>query len=167
MEQLLRVIQPVFKLSLAAQCLGGESGDNLVSRVGDVFTHKADFVDLDPSIAFERVAQLVDQRFGAAGGSTGGEGADKLGQAGLRTARGEMDTGDSGIGEQARKAAFRRRRLQRHAIDVQLRARGPEQQPGFAGYFQRVAQLVPGGLKLRGGALMPELVQAGKLQQDV
>jgi hypothetical protein len=168
LQQFLRIIQPVLELSFAAaQGLRSQRGDNLVPRVGGVFAHKSHFVDLDPRIALQRAAQLVDQRLGAAGCAAGGKGAHKLRQTGLRAGGREMDAGDSGIGEEARKAAFRRRGFQRHSVDVELSARGPQQQAGFPRDLQRGAEFLPGGFELRGRPRMTEFIQAGKLQQNV
>lgn len=168
MEKFLRVIQPIFELAFGpAEGLGSQGGDNLVSRVGGVLTDKSHLIDLDSWVAFERGAQLIHERLGTACGTAGGKRAHKPGQAGLRAGGGEMDAGDSGVGEETRKTAFRRRGLQWHAIDMELGARGPEQQPGFTGNFQSGAKFFPGGLELGGGPRMTEFIQAGKLQQDV
>ena len=78
-----------------------------------------------------------------------------------------MNAGDPRVGEHPREAFFRGGRFQRHAVNVQLRAGGAEQEARFAGNFESRAQLVPCGFELGGGTRMPELIQARKLQQNV
>jgi hypothetical protein len=168
LQQFLRIIQPVLKLPFApAQSLRGQRGNNLVPGIRGVFAHKAHFIDLDPGVALERRAQLVNQGFCAAGSAAGGKSAYKSGQTGLRASGRKMNAGDSGVREHSREAFFRGRGFQRYTVNMQLRPRGAQQQAGLPGNLQRRAQFVPGGFELRGSARMPELVQPGKLQQNV
>jgi hypothetical protein len=66
-----------------------------------------------------------------------------------------------------RKTFFRSRATQRHTIQQQLSTGSAEQESGLSAFLERLVQFLPGSFELRCGAHMPELIQAGKLQQNV
>src|ERR1700686_5863290 len=78
-----------------------------------------------------------------------------------------MDTGDAGGNQQLSEAAFACRGAQRHAVQQNLSAGSAEENAASAAFVQGAAQFLPGSLELRGGAHVPEFIQARELQQNI
>jgi hypothetical protein len=81
----------------------------------------------------------------------------------LRALRGEHDAGNPRAGEHFCEAFLSGRGFQGYAVQMKLIAVRAQQQAASALPLQHRAQFVPGDFKLRGGARMPELVEAGEL----
>jgi hypothetical protein len=78
-----------------------------------------------------------------------------------------VDAGNPGSGEELGEAAFGTGGIERNSVQVQLVAVGPQKDAGASLIANGDAELSPGGLELSGSAGMPELVEPGKLQQNI
>src|SRR6266849_3762537 len=56
---------------------------------------------------------------------------------------------------------------ERYAVEQNLSPRRAEQNAAPAAFVQSAAQFLPGGLELRSGAHVPELIQAREFQQNI
>ena len=80
----------------------------------------------------------------------------------------EGHTGHTGSGEKIGETALRRGGLQGDPVQQELRAGGPQEQPGIAlGGLDRLGELPPGGVELVGRPGMVHAVHPGILQKDV
>lgn len=96
-----------------------------------------------------------------------GEGSDQTFQIFFRNLRRKLDAGEAGRGQKLREATLRRTCVDGCAIQQKLRAARAEQQARLVTDGYRFVQLIPGRLKLFGGARMVEAVEPRIFQKDV
>jgi hypothetical protein len=148
-----------------AENLGSEIRGSLDTSNGRILGDITDFIYLDAGFTGERAFELLGKRGGL--GVSAGEGADEARKLRLGESRRKMDAGDTGRDQELRKTLFTGGGAKGHTIEENLIAGSSEEKTAAAAFIQRGAQLFPGGFKLRGGAHMPELIEAGEFQQNV
>jgi len=139
----------------------GELRGHLDSRNRTIFSHEANFVDLDTGIAGQRAFQLFGQ--GTRLRISAGKRSHETRKLRLGKIRGEVNAGDAGAGEQLREAFFRRCGSQRHAVQENLATGRAQEQARVAAVVERRAQLLPRSFKLRHRAHVSKLVQPREL----
>ena len=85
----------------------------------------------------------------------------------LRHGGGKVDAGDTGTGQELRKALLSCGRSHRHAVEQDLVPGRAQQHAAPAAVLERLPQFLPSRVKLRGGLRVAKLIQPGKLQENV
>src|SRR5579884_925949 len=165
-EQLLRIVEPPFKLILVGSKRGGGKlrGHIGVFQAG-IGGDKTDFIDSDAVHPGEPRLQLLRQFRGLR--FPGGKGAREARQLFLSDRRKKLNACQARCGEQLGKLFFRRRAFERNSIQQELRARRSEQESCVRSLQNGGLQLLPGSLKLLHSATVLVAVEAGELQQNI
>ena len=166
LQHLVRVFKKFPELvALRAQRLRRQLRRHFDSCHRRVFRHVANFIHLDASVSAQRCLQLLCQRGRLR--VSAWKRAHKSRKLRLRQPRRKVNARDPRRSQQLRKASFSRRRAHRHAVEQNLVSRSAQQHAASGTVLQRLPQLLPRRIKLRGRLGVAKLVQPRKLQQNV
>jgi hypothetical protein len=135
------------------------------SRHRRIFRDVSNLIDFDRRVAGKCGLQLFGERGRL--GVAAWEGAHKARKLRLGEWGSKVNAGNSGSGQQLRKAAFARSGAQRHTVQQNLRSGGSQKHTASAAIIERVAKFSPRGFKLLRRLHVSELVQTRELQQNV